>query len=489
MQILRIYSIALFLALSFGGFGQISFFKIFTNNGYDFGQGAVQLEDSSYVICGSSSSFTNGPSQAFLLRIDSLGNYMWSQHYGGNESEWGRRVLYKKNFGYFLTGHTNSSGNGAYDAFLMKIGENGVLEWQQTYGGTEWEKINDAALTRDTGTLLVGQTNSTSGGDTDAYIIRTDKNGDTLWTKRIGGSGEDFANGITQFNDSTFFIGGETYVEDSLASKGFVIRMVDNGVIQWFDTIGEFGNCGINDVDYDPIQLKVNFVGWQLHPTLGISNSFFGKVYADGTSDFSISEPSTGKKIYDQVSKYGSVGKNYIAFRYLDETSFQDGFDLAFLKAGSSLFWDGIMLLLQYPLEDVTGQLIPTSDGGLLAVGYTSYYGAGGGNVFVVKIGPNDLYPTVEVNPTGNPLVWISENTMETDVLVYPNPAEDHIVISTQKESILNFTIQDMNGKILAQDSLYKSIELQTQIFESGMYILTLRSEDGVDAIQRIVIR
>ena len=53
-------------------FGQISFYKLFTNNGYDFGQGVVQLEDSSYLITGSSSSFLEAPSQAFIMKIDSM---------------------------------------------------------------------------------------------------------------------------------------------------------------------------------------------------------------------------------------------------------------------------------------------------------------------------------------------------------------------------------------------------------------------------------
>lgn len=489
MQVIRFFgSVLFFLALSHVGHGQIYFYKVFTNNGYDFGQGVVQMEDSSYVICGSSSSFTSGPSQAFLLKIDSLGNYMWSQHYGGSESEWGRRVLYKNNFGYFLTGYTNSSGNGAYDAFLMKIDQSGVLEWQKTYGGTEWEKINDAALTRDTGTILVGQTNSTLNGDMDAYIIRTDKNGDTLWTKRIGGTGEDFITSISQFNDSTFFIGGQTYVLDSLASKGFVLRLTDNGVIQWIDTIGVNGNCGINDVDYDVLTDKVNFVGWETNTSSNLENSYFGKIYSNGILDFSYQESSSGQKIYDYITHYGSLGKNYVSFRYIDATSFEDGFNIALSRLMSGLFWDGALLLVNYPLDDITGQLIPTSDGGVLAVGYISYQGAGGANIFAIKIGPNDEFPVIDPSPFTNPLVWISENTLGTDVVVYPNPAEDYIVVSTQKESIFNYSIQDMNGKVLVEDSFFKSIELETQFLESGMYILTLKSNEKVEAIRRIVI-
>ena len=110
-------------------FGQTNFYKIYTNNGYDIGQGVVQLEDSSYVITGSSSSFKEGASQAFLLKVDSLGKYIWSKDFGGDESEGGRRVLYKKNVGYFIAGYTNSIGKGGYDNYLAKTNEKGDFSW------------------------------------------------------------------------------------------------------------------------------------------------------------------------------------------------------------------------------------------------------------------------------------------------------------------------------------------------------------------------
>ncbi len=184
MQVLRFL---LFLTSFFSLFdlnGQISFYKLYSNNGYDAGEGIVQLEDSSYVICGSSSSFTEGPSQAFILHVDSVGNHLWSKHYGGPELESARRVLYKKNVGYYLAGFTNSFGSGAYDFFLVKTDLQGELIWQKTYGGAEWEKVNDAALTKDTGVMMVGETNSTNGNATDVFIVRTNSFGDTLWTKK-----------------------------------------------------------------------------------------------------------------------------------------------------------------------------------------------------------------------------------------------------------------------------------------------------------------
>ena len=102
MQNLKILFFLVCIWLPYLADSQVKFYELFTNNGYDFGQGITQLEDSSYVVTGSSSSFVEGASQAFLLKIDKFGTYKWSASYGGIESEGGRRVLYKKNVGFYL---------------------------------------------------------------------------------------------------------------------------------------------------------------------------------------------------------------------------------------------------------------------------------------------------------------------------------------------------------------------------------------------------
>jgi hypothetical protein len=216
------YLIVVFsLIVSFNSFEQISFYKLFTDNGYDFGQGVVQLEDSSYVLTGSSSSFYTESSQVFLLKIDSLGNKIWSTNYGGTGSDWGRRVLYKKNVGFFIAGYTNSIGEGGFDYYLIKTDESGNFEWEKSYGSYGWEKVHDAALTRDTGVVMVGETSSNLSDNQDVYIVRTNQIGDTLWTKTMGGNSDDFATSIEPYRDSLFLISGTKYIEDSLVNKAF----------------------------------------------------------------------------------------------------------------------------------------------------------------------------------------------------------------------------------------------------------------------------
>lgn len=467
--------------------GQIAFFKMFTNNGYDFGQGVVQLEDSSYAVCGSSSSFQEGPSQAFILRLDSLGNYLWSKHYGGAESESATRILYKKNVGYFLAGYTNSFGHGAYDFYLAKTDEAGNEEWAKTYGGSEWEKVNAAAMTRDTGTILVGQTNSGTAGDNDVYLVRTDKNGDTLWTKQIGGSGEDIGTTIRQFNDSVFFIGGGFYVEDSLMVKAFVMRVVDDGTIQWVDTIGANGSTMILDIDVEVND--INFVGYYLDQLTAEEKPYFGRTTANNTMQFENKEGASAKWIRKHITTYGSAGKKYITGKYYNTgaAAFED--DIVFARIASDLWWDNSASTLAYPGEDDAGQLIPTSDGGVLVVGSTSHYGSGGGNVYVEKIGPNDLYPFIPADPITYSLVFLNENQELDNLSIYPNPTAEKLFIETGSDELLTYELRDLNSRIVGSGEFVKKTQLSVDAFSSGIYFLGLNDQNGNSlAMQKIII-
>ena len=156
--IFRLLLVMIFFPISVGA--QASFYKCFSGNGYDRGEGVVQLADSSYLITGSSSSFEDSPSQAFLLHIDKTGNYMWSNAYGGPEFENGRRVMAVDGYGYFIAGASSSGASGDFDAWISFINEAGNQQWEQhlDLGAHEW--VNDAVLLADSSVLIIGETDS-----------------------------------------------------------------------------------------------------------------------------------------------------------------------------------------------------------------------------------------------------------------------------------------------------------------------------------------
>ncbi|MBL4862728.1 MAG: T9SS type A sorting domain-containing protein [Crocinitomicaceae bacterium] len=471
-------------------FGQINFFKQYSDNGYDYGQGIVQLEDSSYVVCGSSSSFTSGPSQAFLLHVDSVGKYIWSNDYGGFESESARRVLYKENFGFFIAGYTSSFGNGAYDFYLAKIRLDGQLEWEKSYGDYGWERVNDAALTRDSGVIMVGETDSNPTNNKDIYIVRTDINGDTLWTKTLGGVGDDYANCIATYQDSLFVIGANIYVEDSLKTKVLFLYIKEDGTVISQDTLVSNGKFIINDmiITNDTLQ------GVGDHTLNDPGNSYDvnytvvmqpGGINVLGYSG----APQQWDFHGDLLTSYGDDSKRYKAYSMIATWTYPGGRDLHVGKYKRDLSWIGQVVQVSFDNPDVGGELISTSDGGAVMTGYTSSGGAGGANVFILKIGPNENYPTVVGVTAFDNLVDIEEVSAIDQFKVYPNPASQSFTIEIPNEDEFSVKVFNTLGQEFQSETVIGTKTIDVSAFATGLYTVTIVSNNKVIATHRLLIQ
>lgn len=486
--------IALFCLISLNGISQIKFYKIYTNNGYDFGQGVVQLEDSSYVVTGSSSSFQEGASQAYLLKIDSLGEYLWSHDYGGNESDGGRRVLYKKEVGFYIAGYTNSIGNGGFDAYLVKTDESGNFLWEKSYGEEGWEKINDAVMLADTGIMMVGQTNSGTPGNDNFYIVRTNQEGDTLWTKNFGTSENDFATSIKVLNDSICIIGGQMYNEDSLLMKAYLMSVKINGEIQWEHYFGNDGEYLINDLCI--VGNEINAVGNTTDTLTGEVDAYVQVATTDGVYINQYAYPYTGYDSQDLITPYGSQGNYYFANSQQNSGTYPEGKDLFVMRYSNGLQWDagnGESVGIANTGEDVGGQLISTNDGGAIIVGYNTDFGLGGNNIFIAKIGPNDDMPnTFGIQPLNN-LVQVFENTGldNFEFKVYPNPASAILHITVPSSFAGKIDLKDISGKSAITTKEVNStseLVIDIQHLSKGNYYLSFISKGGESCVKMIVV-
>ncbi|MDP4797564.1 MAG: T9SS type A sorting domain-containing protein [Crocinitomicaceae bacterium] len=483
----NLIKIVLFVFCSYSAIGQIKFFKFYTNNGSDQGQGVVQLEDSSYVITGASSSFS-GSSQAFLLHVDSLGNYLWSNNYGGPESESGRRVLYKKNFGFFICGFTNSIGSGGFDNYLAKVDELGNLEWEKAYGGEGWEKVHDAALTKDTGVIMVGETSSNFSDNQDIYIVRTDILGDTLWTKTIGGIGDDFATSISSFTDSTFVITGQYYIEDSALVKMYVTYIKDDGTVIWSDFVGNDGNYWSNDF---------TFVGNQILGVGGCNSVITDEpdpvAYIYDISGFYGGETKSigpGKQEFKNIASFGPLDAYYITNSSEDDFSYLNGPDLLVMKYStfpSFAFEGGINIGFENP--DVSGEVIRTNDGGAIVVGYSTGQVSGGNEVFLVKIGPNDDYPNTILDVVIDNIVTIKESSIDKSLKIFPNPTNGILNISTENLNYNTIRIISSVGKEISTIDFQLSTKIDVSAFETGLYFIEITGTNSSTIVKQITVK
>ena len=146
----------------------------------------------------------------------------WYKIYGGSGSEYFNASLVTQDKNLVLTGHANSSdgdcvGNQGFNTWTIKINAgNGDILWNNFTGvaGDSTSGFNMTA-THDGGFLLVGIIiNHLDPLLPDAYVVRLNSNGDTLWTKRIGGSNSDYFLGVVEKNDNRILAGGQTYSSD-----------------------------------------------------------------------------------------------------------------------------------------------------------------------------------------------------------------------------------------------------------------------------------
>lgn len=465
-------------------FGQIHFYKTYSGNGYDKGEGIVQLEDSSYMITGSSSSWS-GNSDAYLLHLDSLGNFLWSRNYGGQESDVGKRVLYNSDLGFYVAGYSNSyNSTGDFDAYLLKTDVNGNDTWHKTYGKpTNWERINDAVMTLDSGIIMVGETVNMSNDNSDLFIVRTTKDGDTLWTKTIGGIGKDIANSVIKLNNN-FLIGGQYYIADSNLVKGFVLEMNDFGDVLRFDTISDkSGNYFVSDLTLGVGKYYV--IGYR--ESAGVNNDYYGVYDLTGglLNHYTFVYPEYSTML-NQAAYISASDRVAIGYQTINPGTNQDAFDLSiayFLP--QNLFYIAPIwsaAISNFGLDQLN-DLMPTSDGAFVTVGFNSIMDDGitqpngGCNIFVAKVGPDNVFPNA-FGSILNQLVGIKDSPKINSIQLFPNPFNETLAIISATNKPMDAVMINQIGQTIWKGEVTGKTQLDTSNYPSGFYFLQIESEN-----------
>ena len=179
----------------------------------DFGYAVQVLSSGDYIIAGGTKSYGAGNLDAYLIKTNSNGIVTWAKAYGNAQLDVAYNVKQTLDGGFILVGKTrnaNATGNSQDDILLIKTNFSGTLQWAKAYGGTQDETGEDVVQVSDSGYVVAGYTKSYGNGNWDVYLFKVDKNGNTVWARTSGGSGEDKAYSIDKTNDNGFFITGHS---------------------------------------------------------------------------------------------------------------------------------------------------------------------------------------------------------------------------------------------------------------------------------------
>ena len=197
----------------------------------DDGQDVCVTSDGGYVVVAESHSFAPFYPSIWLLRLDSLGDTLWTRHYCLSESTsgWPRSIARTRDGGYVVGGTVEAPTRGSYSFYLLRTDSLGDSLWAlvlPSRGCDMWE----VKQTREGAYVVVGwvDRNDTAYG---VYVVRVDSAGDTLWTRLNPTSYGGIAYGVEQTSDGGFIIAGEN--NDIHHSQGWLLRLDRKGNRVW----------------------------------------------------------------------------------------------------------------------------------------------------------------------------------------------------------------------------------------------------------------
>ncbi|HYV94578.1 MAG TPA: hypothetical protein VE978_22585, partial [Chitinophagales bacterium] len=193
--------------------------KCFGGSGDDFTRSLELTDDGGFIFAAGAYSNdgdvidNHGIADVWVVKADASGTIQWQHCYGGRGADLGWAIKQTADGGYFLANNSLSKNGdvsdnqGDHDFWEVKIDASGNIQWERSYGGTDYDAPYAAEQATDHGYVVVGSTISHDGyvtgahGYRDGWVIKLDSSGNLQWSRALGGSQGDDIFAVTESTD------------------------------------------------------------------------------------------------------------------------------------------------------------------------------------------------------------------------------------------------------------------------------------------------
>lgn len=203
----------------------------------DYAYEAIIYNDELYAI-GTTHSFGDPNGDHYLLKMDLEGNVLWEKTYGGAAADEGADLLATNDGNFILVGVTQSSGNGMKDVHILKINPNGDLLWEKTMGGPLDDTPISIIETSNNEFCIAGTTESFGAGSRDIYLMWINQNGGTIREKYYGGTDIDGSTKLMEIENNELMLYGYTANFGATSRDLYLMKLSGTGDSLWSKRYG-----------------------------------------------------------------------------------------------------------------------------------------------------------------------------------------------------------------------------------------------------------
>ena len=467
----------------------LEFNKTYGEMTYNYGQRIIQASDKGYFILGNESGDI-GNTNIHIIRTDSLGTILFEKIIGDASLYWANDFKRTSDKGLLITGFTNSNPDKGYDVLLIKTDSNANVEWQKTYGGDNWDMANAVVETKDSAYLVVGETYSYGPANENIYIIKTNFNGDTIWTRTFGGDSTDYAMAADVLFDSSYLIGATTNSFGHGNFDGYVLNLTKNGDTIWTQTFGEDKEDILNSIKQTP---DSGFV------FVGSTTSYNAIQHENWLMRFDKSKNFVWKiPEFWQILSGDDVFTDVII---TDSAQYAiSGYSTSIGNGG----YDAVFYLMgEFPIfkcshsdgssgDEKAFQVIQTEDKAFAIIGNTNNMGISLSNIYLIKMGLDCSYSNTTQSIVG--LNHQFSTSFIKSVSVSPTLSGGIFLISFPESLITNYkiVISDIQGRIILTDNIqnqqYQTYKVDLSSVTNGMYFITVIDEQSFNTIKVVKV-
>lgn len=479
MKYYVLFMMVVCIAFSSANAQHLAFKKLYSTNGpSNQGSSIIEQSNGDLLICGIRSVPVGAQyiANIILFRVNNSGDTLWTKELGNStDRELAYNMIQLPNGNLVITGSINLPPSGDPDALIVCTDISGNVIWQKRYGGTQNDVATDAIY--DGSHLIVcGRTESFGAGNADAWLLKLNTSGDTLWTKTYGGTEFDDAWSIEVTDNHYYFTGGTYSFANGQFDDAWVVKTDTAGNEIWHK---EYGVA--NRVDW----------AWEMCPVTnsGTVNGFV----LTGVKNTEETQPGNaqGSLLFIKIDTAGNLVWDKSISAPGAQQWRREGYNVDQLA-------DGGFVISGYKLEptvqsqqlyvvttDASGNILRdtafgTSDSSYTANGMAVTTDGGWaitGSVFT----PGQQIRYIYVARFSPVNTGVDALMNAADVQVFPNPAGKEVTVRVpghvQLEKVLLYSA---DGKLCGTYDDIRAHEVKLNIMQTGIFILEIHTDRGV---------